>query len=311
MITLKKYDDRIPAWNSTSLVNRNCPFCGCINYKKLYIRPDQLNVVLCDACDTHYVSPAPSEEALDYFYKSYYGDHAINLETNKNYYKNICASNVFNDVRICVLATMLDISKSQVLDVGCGNGQFLLNLKYLGASITGIDLSQDAVNAAQFNGIERAFKIAFSDFNDGIKYDIIIFNDVIEHPLEPIKLIQKAVTLLKTGGLILIWTPNNDNIFVDNEKKTLRVDLEHMQYLGSKACKFLSVINKLDLVHYESLGYCTYSQHGKIKFAKNALIRLLKIFLIYKLVKKFYLLLKFKSDRVGNYHLFAIFKKCD
>jgi len=309
MIPLKKYDHRIPAWDSSMLTNRNCPFCGCLDYKKAYIRPDQLNVVLCDACGTHYVSPGPNEVALDIFYKSYYGDHSINLEVNNNYYKNICASDIFEDVRIGVLTTLLDISKSQVLDVGCGNGKFLLNLKYLGARVTGIDLNQEAVNIARLNGVDRVFRIPFRDFKDDIKYDLIIMNDVIEHPLEPIKLIEKAATLLKAGGLMLIWTPNNDNIFTDSEKKTIRVDLEHMQYLGSRACKILSVNQNLDLVHYESLGQCTYSPDQKINLVKKMLVSLLKIFFIYKLIKKFYTLFKFKNDRVGNYHLFVIFRK--
>ena len=309
MTPLKKYDHRIPAWDTTKLVDRNCPFCGCLEYEKAYIRPDQLKVVLCNSCDTHYVSPGPKEEALDDFYKSYYGNHAKNLEINSDSYKKINNSDIYGDVRISVLTTLLDISKAEVLDVGCGNGEFLLNLKCLGARVTGIDLSQEAVNAADSNGVDRVLKVAFSDFNDNIKYDLIILNDVIEHPLQPINLIEKAVSLLNTRGLLLIWTPNNDNIFIDSEKKTLRVDLEHMQYLGSQACKLISVRQNLDLVHYESLGYCTYSPDHKRNLAKKLVVNLLKIFFIYNFVKKFYILLKIKNDRLGRYHLFVIFKK--
>lgn len=309
MISLKKFDNRIPLWDASKLIDRNCPFCGSPHTENVYIRPDQLKVVLCDSCDTHYVSPGPNEEALDYFYKSYYGDHAINLHSNKSNLRKICAADVYGDVRISVVNTLLDLSESQVLDIGCGNGEFLLNLKHLGAHVTGIDLSQEAVNAALSNGLDRAFRVAFNDFVDDIKYDLIILNDVIEHPLEPIKLIEKAVSLLNVGGFLLIWTPNNDNIFIDSEKKTLRVDLEHMQYLGSRACKLISVSHNLDLVHYESLGYCTFSPDRKRNLVKKLLIDLLKIFNIYNYIKKIYTLLKFKKDRLGNYHLFVIFKK--
>jgi 2-polyprenyl-3-methyl-5-hydroxy-6-metoxy-1,4-benzoquinol methylase len=149
----------------------------------------------------------------------------------------------------------------------------------------------------------------FNEFNHEVKYDLIVLNDVVEHPLEPLRLIEKANSLLSEGGLLLIWTPNNDNILLDPEKKTLRVDLEHMQYLGSKACKLLSVNHNLDIVHYESFGYCTYSTDGKRKFANKILIKFLKICYLYNMVKDVYALLKFKSDRRGNYHLFVVFKK--
>lgn len=309
MISLQKYDDRIPNWNFTDLLSRACPFCGSINFKRKYLRPDNLTVVLCNRCETHFVSPGPSELMLDKFYKTYYGEHAVSLLNKGNLQKKILGANIYDDVRISKLSTLLNISGSRVLDVGCGDGEFLIKLKHLGAQIAGIDLSREAINAARNNGVERAFQIKFSDFFDAIQYDLIILNDVVEHPLDPLNLILKAKSLLRDGGLILIWTPNNDNIFLDSEKKTLRVDLEHMQYLGSKACKFISESYLLELVHYESLGYCTYSANHNKNLAKKILISLLKIVFLYQLIKKFYTLIRIKNNRRGRYHLFVVFKK--
>jgi 2-polyprenyl-3-methyl-5-hydroxy-6-metoxy-1,4-benzoquinol methylase len=311
MDALKKYDKRIPTWDLNKLVDRVCPFCGCPNFSKKYLRPDLLNVVLCNECDTHFISPSPSENVLNQFYESYYVDHAKNVTINRTFKNKISTSQIYQDVRINVVGTLLDINGANVLDVGCGNGEFLLNLKNLGAEVTGIELSMEAVNEAHKKGLEHVFKVPFSEFNNEIKYDLIVLNDVVEHPLEPIKLIAKANSLLREGGLLLIWTPNNDNIFFDLEKKTLRVDLEHMQYLGSKACNLLSVNYHLDIVHYESLGYCTYSKGNKNKFFRLILIKLLRIFFLHHIVKDIYTLLKFKSDRRGNYHLFVVFKKSE
>jgi 2-polyprenyl-3-methyl-5-hydroxy-6-metoxy-1,4-benzoquinol methylase len=235
--------------------------------------------------------------------------HAKKVTHNRNLQKTVSKSNVYDDVRINVLTALMDIAGTQVLDVGCGTGEFLLKLEFLGAYVTGIDLSLDAVNEAHESGLRNVFKVPFSEFNDGIKYDLIVLNDVIEHPLEPLKLIEKASSLLKSGGMLLIWTPNNDNIFLDVEKKTLRVDLEHMQYLGSKACKQLSLAHNFEIVHYESLGSCTYSSSNERNLTKKFLIIFLKIFFLYPIIRKIYKLFKFKHDRRGNYHLFTIFKK--
>jgi 2-polyprenyl-3-methyl-5-hydroxy-6-metoxy-1,4-benzoquinol methylase len=170
-------------------------------------------------------------------------------------------------------------------------------------------LSLEAVEWARENGVEHAFQVSLESFGDDKKYDLIVLNDVVEHPLEPSKLIEKANSLLKSGGILSIWTPNNDNIFLDDQRKTLRVDLEHMQYLGSKACQYLSLTHNLNIVHYESLGYCTYSPNHNKNISKRILIFLLKFFHLYKLIKKIYSYIKFKNDRLGNYHLFVVLKK--
>jgi len=309
MNSLEKYDERIPAWDLSKLFARPCPFCGNPSNQEKYLRPDGLRVVLCNFCDTHFVSPSPSENQIDDFYESYYVHHAHKVTGNQNFLKKLLISHVYDDVRVNVLSALRDITGLQVLDVGCGNGEFLLKLEFLGAYVTGIDLSLDAVNEAHKSGLRNVFKVPFSEYNDGIKYDLIVLNDVIEHPLEPLKLIEKANSLLKPGGMLLIWTPNNDNIFLDVEKKTLRVDLEHMQYLGSKACKQLSLAHNFEIVHYESLGGCTYSPSNERNLTKKFLIIFLKIFFLYPIIRRIYKLFKFKHDRRGNYHLFTIFKK--
>jgi 2-polyprenyl-3-methyl-5-hydroxy-6-metoxy-1,4-benzoquinol methylase len=311
MITLLKYDERIPAWDFNKLNDRVCPFCRTTHFERKYLRPDGLAIALCVMCDTHFVTPSPCEEELNKFYNSYYKHHAkIIKKNNLNIPRKINLSNIYEDVRINVLCKLIKFDGSRVLDVGCGSGEFLANLKHLGAITTGIDLSSEAVKAARINGVNNVLQISISDFQDYDKYDLIVLNDIIEHPLDPLILIEKVKSLLKIGGLLMIWTPNGDNIKLDIEKKALRVDLEHMQYLGSKGCKKISGMYNFDILHYESLGFCTYSPNFKKNKFKKVIIYLLKIFNLFQFARKIYTLLKFKGDRQGNYHLFIVFKNC-
>ena len=308
MLELSKLDHRIPMWASDNLVERSCPFCLSSTNEKKYLRPDGLTVVLCDNCDTHFISPGPTKDDLDSFYNSYYGKHA-SKEESTNLATNAQPDYDLNDVRICKLQSFLDIASLNVLDVGCGSGKFLLALKSFGACVTGIELNNQAAITAKKNGIENIYQIDFDKFQSNGKYDLITLNDVIEHPLGPMVMIQKALSLLNKNGHLLIWTPNNDYIFQDEKKVTLRVDLEHMQYLGSKACKYLSMKFPIEIIHFESLGFCTYSEKNNINEIKNLMIQIMKEIKIYKIVKKIYKILKPKNDRKGNYHLFVIFRK--
>lgn len=81
MLELSKLDHRIPRWVSDNLVERSCPFCLSFTNEKKCLRPDGLTVVLCDKCDTHFISPGLTKEDLDTFYNSYYEKHASKEES--------------------------------------------------------------------------------------------------------------------------------------------------------------------------------------------------------------------------------------
>lgn len=78
--------------------------------------------------------------------------------------------------------------------------------------------------------------------------------DFIEHPLEPRAYIEKAVQLLRVGGLLAIWTPNGSAISAATDYVHLRIDLEHMQYLSYASCHHIAKEFGLDLVHLEGVG---------------------------------------------------------
>jgi len=107
-------------------------------------------------------------------------------------------------------------NNEKILDIGCGNGGFSINLSLLGYKVVGISNQEENVN----NAIEIAkyfdvknvsfisadvFKIAemFSD-----QFDIIVCTEVVEHILDDNKLFQVIFNLLKPGGQLYLTTPN-------------------------------------------------------------------------------------------------------
>lgn len=315
---LMPLDIRIPKWDPNRLEPRDCPFCSTASNTTEYQRPDGLVVKRCKSCKTLFVSPAPNANALDEFYSSYHAQYfKVSSETSEEALSNLNAADPFDDVRIQVISSLLDIKKSRVLDVGCGKAQFLFLLKRLGADVVGIEINEDAVSFSKQLGIKSIHSGTIESFKGEKQFDLITLNDIIEHPLNPLELLRKTIKLLNTDGLLLIWTPNGDRPDGDSEKVTLRVDLEHLQYLGAKTLKYLTQSLPLEIIHYETLGYPSFeavtnktpmiTKRFKV-FAKSFAKKTPGFMLANRIRQK---LLASDTVRLGNYHLFCVLRKID
>jgi 2-polyprenyl-3-methyl-5-hydroxy-6-metoxy-1,4-benzoquinol methylase len=315
IMPLNSLDSRIPYWDNNGLIQRACPICSSQSAINCYMRPDKLLVKKCCECQAHYVSPAPDEEQLRLFYSTY---HAKHFESGKKSRDEVLAelnsSHPFDDIRIRKISCLFNINTSKVLDIGCGKGVFLYQLKRLGASVSGIEIDEDAAAIAKTIVLNSIHVGTIDSFNTSDEFDLIILNDIIEHPLAPIDLLNKSLRFLKKGGYVLIWTPNGDRIEMDIEKTTLRVDLEHLQYLGAPSLKMIANNLLLTIVHYEAIGYPSLAA-----IRKNESIFLLLKNLAKKNLKKtpFFnfgnrirkLINSYYMDKSGDYHIFCILKK--
>lgn len=72
---------------------------------------------------------------------------------------------------------------SSVLDIGCGDGKLLRYLaRERGATITGIEISRNAVDLAKAQGVPVTLgNVTQDDFQLTEQYDYIIMTDVLEH----------------------------------------------------------------------------------------------------------------------------------
>ncbi|WP_370899795.1 class I SAM-dependent methyltransferase [Chryseobacterium gossypii] len=102
-------------------------------------------------------------------------------------------------------------SGKKVLDFGCGSGYGAKILSEKADSVTGTDLSQEAVDFAKdkYNSDNLNF-ITDQELADK-KFDMITSFQVIEHVENDAEYITRLKGLLNPGGLLLISTPDKKN----------------------------------------------------------------------------------------------------
>ncbi len=102
--------------------------------------------------------------------------------------------------------------RRNVLDIGCGRGEFLETMREAGVPARGIDLGEDSVAMCRAKGLDAEVADLFVYLNDlpEASLDGIFCSQVVEH-LAPDRLpemIGLCASRLSRGGVIAIETPN-------------------------------------------------------------------------------------------------------
>jgi SAM-dependent methyltransferase len=103
---------------------------------------------------------------------------------------------------------------NRVLEVGCGLGDLLLDLKAKDFAVEGIELSPIAAREAQKRGLTVHLG-AFEDVAEGVlkkeRFDAILFVNVLEQMHDAPSVIARAGDLLAPGGIVLVRSGNDFN----------------------------------------------------------------------------------------------------
>ncbi len=97
-----------------------------------------------------------------------------------------------------------------VLDIGCGTGLNAARLSEHGHTVSGIDISDEAVKrfeARGFNGKKANIEEGFP-YEDGA-FDVVFASEVIEHVVDTEFFLKEANRVLRPGGMIVMSTPNS------------------------------------------------------------------------------------------------------
>lgn len=205
-----------------------------------FVAPGKWSLHSCAQCRSAYLDPRPNQESIGKAYGTYY-THAVDTgQANvsqlgffrrlwrlmSNGYLNHhygtqrqSASGLGQWVTKLFprRRQMLDvwyrylpkpIQGQRLLDIGCGNGDFLISAKEAGWQVSGIEPDPKAADAARQRGLNITLGTVDMLASEADCFDAITLSHVIEHVHEPKQLLHDVLRLLKPGGMVYIATPN-------------------------------------------------------------------------------------------------------
>lgn len=100
-------------------------------------------------------------------------------------------------------------NKGKLLDVGCALGDCLVEAKKLGwKDVQGVEVSEFAHKIAKRRNLNvRSGDIFKNPFHKD-SFDVILYQDVIEHIVDPVGELKRVYQILKPGGIIFLVTPD-------------------------------------------------------------------------------------------------------
>ena len=163
----------------------------------------------CQQCGLIFVWPLPSDAkklySKDYFEGAKNGFGYVSYEAEKQ-----IASGTFNAFLDAIEKILPQ--RGKLLDVGTATGCFLEIAQKRGWEISGLEISQHAVDKACQKGLDVKIGELSDASADKPAYDAITFFDVFEHLPSPKETLQKAYNLLRQGGVVAINTPNSKSL---------------------------------------------------------------------------------------------------
>ena len=122
-----------------------------------------------------------------------------------------------NPLRLNYIDRLASLSGKTVIDVGCGGGILSESMAGMGASVTGIDLSDKALQVAKLHLLESGRqvtyrKIAVEDIAEELpaSFDIVTCLEMLEHVPDPASVIASCAKLVKPGGHVFFSTLNRN-----------------------------------------------------------------------------------------------------
>jgi len=199
--------------------NTNIPL---FQAEDLCFGPDRkFTLVKCSGCNLVFLNPRPPEEEMANYYPPAYFGTEKTLSDPEPLRETAYEKNKMDKIlKSCLLP-----QKGRILDVGCGKGEFLANMREKGWEDYGVEAAGIAAVYAQEKMGVNVLNRKLDEANFADKYfDVVTFWHALEHFHNPSAVLVEVNRILKPGGHLLISLPN----FRSLQARIMKSDWYHL-----------------------------------------------------------------------------------
>ena len=111
------------------------------------------------------------------------------------------------------VAALFPGGRARILDVGCGFGQFIADAAAAGHDVVGIEPDGYVARKARENGADIRSGFFPQVLSPDDRFDVIIFNDVLEHLPDLSGVFEACRAHLDRGGVMIVNAPVSSGVF--------------------------------------------------------------------------------------------------
>jgi len=186
--------------------SRNFPIYYEFNRKRFQARQ-------CPACTFVFIDPRPAVDELKLLYSDEYFLHDgadFGAHSPTDYETAAIKGSVkFPEI----LGSIKKFKPSgEFFEVGCGMGYFLDYARKEGYAVSGIEYAELGAHTCREKFGLNVRRSSFEEFPEQPgHYDVIFMGDVLEHLIEPLEMLKKAYTMLRSSGVVAVEAPSMFN----------------------------------------------------------------------------------------------------
>jgi 2-polyprenyl-3-methyl-5-hydroxy-6-metoxy-1,4-benzoquinol methylase len=226
--------------------------------------PGKFDVFICEKCGFGQLEPQLKDSAISDLYTNYYPRNGIavqsikdSIEFKKGILNKICRwfSGTNNVCHYHVKPGM------KVLDIGCGSGVSLLEMKEMGVDAYGIEEDRNLKKPADELQLNLEIGNLYnSNFPDNF-FDCITMSQVLEHISDPQRLLIVAAKKLKEKGIIIASFPNFSSIYRRMAgRKWIHWHVPfHLNYFNRESLKIIAKESDFEIIKYKNITPTTWS----------------------------------------------------
>jgi SAM-dependent methyltransferase len=203
----------VPDLGQIPVREKPCLLCGRRDFFPLnsfILNNRRFHTVRCFRDGMMWLDPQPTEEFYQQLYARHYHttgpDDPLLEQATLDVHSKTGELKRIARLRLDQIEQFIDTG--HLLEVGFGSGAMLEAAVERGWQVVGLELDESCVNRMTGRGISAHYCDLLEYAGEPESLDVVGMYSVIEHTLDPVAYLEKAFSLLRAGGILVLRLPD-------------------------------------------------------------------------------------------------------